>query len=180
MTVINASSGLMHLAKEMYRDVKHMETVEIPDEFFDLTFIRHLMLATEETRKENEWVHALHEKHPFYCFNGTRYRGDRHIYIYGTMKYITNLKNHSTMNLERFMIRTVFARYPCISRKGIWAIINGITNDRKHEDEIDFVDKKAPNESTNEASVIRAVVQEHCPVLGMPTPAEKASDMKKR
>jgi hypothetical protein len=140
-TIVKASSGLMHLASEMYRDVKHMETVEIPDEFFDMTFIRHLMLATEETRKENEWVHALHEKHPFYSFNGTRYRGDRHIYIYGTMKYITNLKNHSTMNLERFMIRAVFARYPCISRKGIWAIITGITNDRKHEDGIEFVDK---------------------------------------
>jgi hypothetical protein len=57
------------------------------------------------------------------------------------MKYIANLKNHLTMNLERFMIRAVFARYPCISRKGIWAIITGITNDRKHEDGIEFVDK---------------------------------------
>jgi len=45
------------------------------------------------------------------------------------MKYIANLKNHLTMNLERFMIRAVFARYPCISRKGIWAIITGITKD---------------------------------------------------
>jgi len=28
----------------------------------------------------------------------------------------------------------VFAIYPGLSRKGIRAIINGITNDRKHED----------------------------------------------
>jgi hypothetical protein len=57
------------------------------------------------------------------------------------MKYLTNLKNHLTMNLELFMIRAVFALYPGISRKGIWAMINGVTNDRKYEDEIEFVDK---------------------------------------
>jgi len=50
-----------------------METVEIPNEFFDKTFTRHLMLGTEETRKENELVQILHEKHPFYSFYATRY-----------------------------------------------------------------------------------------------------------
>jgi hypothetical protein len=43
---VKASSGLMHLAREMYRDVTHIETVEIPDEFFDKSFIPHLMLGT--------------------------------------------------------------------------------------------------------------------------------------
>jgi len=46
--------GLMHLVKEMYRYVTHMETVEIPEEFFDTTFIRHLMLGTAKARRENE------------------------------------------------------------------------------------------------------------------------------
>jgi len=72
-SIVKASSGLMHLAREMHRNVTHIETVEIPDEFFDVTFIRHLMLGTEKARKENERAHALHEKHPFYSFNGTRY-----------------------------------------------------------------------------------------------------------
>jgi hypothetical protein len=92
----------MHLAREMYRDVMHMETVEIPDEFFDKTFIRQLMLGTEEARRENVLVHGLHENHPFYSFNSTRCKGYWDIYIYGVMKYLTNLKNHFTMNLERF------------------------------------------------------------------------------
>jgi hypothetical protein len=131
-SIVKASSGLMHLAREMYRDVMHMETVEIPDEFFDKTFIRQLMLGTEEARRENVLVHGLHEKHPFYSFNSTRCKGYWDIYIYGVMKYLTNLKNHFTMNLERFMIRTVFALCPGISRKGIWAIINGISKDCKH------------------------------------------------
>jgi len=78
-SIVKASSGLMHLAREMYRDVTDMETVEIPDEFFDKTFIRQLMLGTEETRKENERVHALHENFAEFRFESNRYRGDRDI-----------------------------------------------------------------------------------------------------
>jgi len=111
-SILKASSGLMHSAKEMYRDVMHMETVEIPDEFFGKTFIRHLMLGTAEARRETELVHAFHGKHSFYSFIGTRYKGDRDIYSYGAMKYLTNLKNPLTVNLEGFIIRAVFALYP--------------------------------------------------------------------
>jgi len=177
--IVKASSGLMHLVREMYRDVVHMETVEIPGDFFDKTLIRQLMLGTEKARKENVLVHALHEKHAFDGFEGTRYKGDRDIYRHGAMKYLTNLKNHLTVNLERFMIRAVFALYPGLSREGKWAIINCITKDRKHEDEIEFVDKKASNECTNEASVIRAVIQEHRAVLGLVNPADKISELEK-
>jgi len=59
-------------------------------------------------------------------------------------------------------------------------MINGITKDRKYEDMVDFVDKKASKESTNEASVIRAVVHEHCLVLGLANPAEMASYIEKK
>jgi hypothetical protein len=179
MSIVKASSGLLHFVKEMYRDVTHMETVEVPDEFFDKTFIRHLMLGTGEPSRRNERVHGVHENYAEYRFNGTRYKGEADIYTYGAMKYITNLKNHFTVNLEHFMIRAVFALYPGISRKGMWAIINGITKDPKHEDEVEFVDKKASNEGTNEASVIRAVIQEHRAVLGLASPTEKISDLKK-
>jgi len=124
-------------------------------------------------------VRALHEKHPFYSFNGTRCRGDRDIYDYGAMKCITNLKNHLTTNLERFLIRAVVALYPGLSRNGKWAIINGIMKDRKREDEVEFVDKKTSRRSTNEASVIRAVIQEHRAILGLANPSEKVSELKK-
>ena len=118
-------------------------------------------------------------KNTLYSFNGTRYKGDWDIYAYGAMKCVTNLKNHLTMNVERFMIRAVFALYPGQSRKGKWAIINGISNDRKHEHEIEFVDEKASNQSTNEVFVIRAVIQEHRAALALPNPAEKISQLKK-
>jgi len=95
------------------------------------------------------------------------------------MMYLTNLKNHLTENLERFMIRAVVALYPGISRNGKWAIINGIMKDRKREDEVEFVDKKASRRSTDEDSVIRAVIQEHRAVLGLANPTEKISELKK-
>jgi len=58
-------------------------------------------------------------------------------------------------------------------------MINGITKDRKREDEVEFVDKKASKECMNEASVIRAAIQEHRAVLGFVNPTEKISELKK-
>jgi len=85
-SIINASSGLMHLVRAMHRDVTHMERVEVSDEFFDKTFIRQLMLGTGGMRRENELVHALHEIFAEFPFEGNRYSGDGNIYIYGAMK----------------------------------------------------------------------------------------------
>jgi hypothetical protein len=85
-SIINASAGLMHLVRAMHRDVTHMERVEVPDEFFDKTFIRQLMLGTGGMRRENELVHALHEIFAEFPFEGNRYSGDGNIYIYGAMK----------------------------------------------------------------------------------------------
>jgi len=95
------------------------------------------------------------------------------------MKYPTNLKNLLTENFKRFMVRAVFALSPDISRNGKWAMINDVTNDRKHEDAIEFVDEKASKESTNEASAIRAAIQEHRAVLGLAYPTDKISALKK-
>jgi len=180
MSIVEASSGLMHLAREMYRDVAHMESVEIPDEVFDKTIFLYLMLCTAGTWRENVLVHALHENFAAFRFEGTRYRGGADIYDYGAMKYLTNLTSRLTTNLERFVIRAAVALRPGISRKGKWATINGITKDRQHEDEVEFVEKKASNESANEASVIRAAMQEHCAGLGLANQTEKISELKKR
>jgi len=62
------------MAREMYNDIMHMETVEIREEFFNKTLIPYLMLGTGETPRRNERVHAIHENHPQCCFNGSRYR----------------------------------------------------------------------------------------------------------
>jgi len=58
-------------------------------------------------------------------------------------------------------------------------IINGIKNDRKHEGEVEFVDTKAFNDSTNDTSVIHSVIQEHRAILGPANPTDKTSELKK-
>jgi len=97
----------------------------------------------------------------------------------GAKMYLTNLKNHVIVKHERSIISSVFALYRGFSRKGIWTIINAITNNRQYEDEIEFFDKKASRRSTNEDSVIRAAIQEHRAVFGLANPAEKKSELKK-
>jgi hypothetical protein len=173
MSMIRDSSGRMHLMKEIYLDVMDIKTVEALEEFFNKTFIRHLMLGTGETSRKSERVHDLRENIADFRFNRTRYRGDWRIYAYGAMKHFTILQNHVTMNLERFLIRSVFVPYPGLSYKAIWAIIGGITNDRQKEQDIEFFDKKASHWSMNEASVKHAAIQEHRAILGLDNPAAK-------
>ena len=122
-------------------------------------------------------MHSLHETNAEFRFNNYRYKEDGDIYCSGAMKYLTNLEKHVIVNLERFMIRCTSALYPSVSRKGIWAIINGITNGRQHEEEIKFVGKKILRRRRNEASVIRAAIQEHRAFLRLLNPADKISDM---
>jgi len=170
----------MHLMREMYRDVTDINTVEVPEESFDTTFIRHLTLSIGETSRRNERVNDLHEYHAEYRFNDTRCNGDADIYEYSAMKYLTSLENNMIMILERFKLCSFFALCPGLSRKGIWSIINRATNDCRNQQEIEFVDKKASRRSRNEASVIRAAIQEHRAVFGLLNPEEKLSEMKKR
>ena len=59
------------------------------------------------------------------------------------------------------------------------SIINGITNDSKNEQEIEFVDKKTSHRRMNEASVNRTTIKEHRAALGLVNPIENVSDMEK-
>jgi len=178
-SILNASLGLTKFVNDLFSDVTDIKTVEVPKEFFHVSFIRQLMVGAGEMSTSNERVRTFHENHPEYRFSGARYRGHREIDTYGAMKYVTNLKNHMIMNLKRFMKRSVFALYPGLSRTGIWAIIDGITNDPRDDQEIEFVDEKTSRTSTNVDSVIRATIQEHRAVLGLVNPTEKVSEMKK-
>jgi len=61
MSIKKASSELMHMVKEIYRDMTDIITVEVPEEFWNRNFIRHLMPGTWETSKRDELVRAFHE-----------------------------------------------------------------------------------------------------------------------
>jgi hypothetical protein len=79
--------------------------VQVPNSFFDATFVRQLMLGTADAVKPDARVRALHDQRPELLSYKERYMGDRNIYSAGARLYCTNLKNHLIMNLERFMIR---------------------------------------------------------------------------
>jgi hypothetical protein len=142
LSACKASSGIIHLLKEMYDYVMELKTVEVPEELFNVTCNRRLMLGTGETSRRNERVHALHENYAEYRFNVILFRGDSVVYEYGAIKYLANPNNHMNMNPERFMIPSIFALYPGGSRKARCAIIHGSNNDRQHEGENGFVDEK--------------------------------------
>jgi hypothetical protein len=148
----------MHLAREMYRDVTQMETVDVPDEFFDKTCIRHLMFGTAEARRETQLVYDLHENFAEFRFEGTRYRDECCIYEYRAMGCLMNVRNLKILNVFLFMIRVFFALYPCLFREGIRGIIDGIKNDSQHEQDMKFVDKRTSRRRKNEASVIRSTI----------------------
>jgi len=60
-SIVKASSGLMHLAREMYREVTHMETVEVPGRRFRCDVYSSADAWYRVSAGENEPVHALHE-----------------------------------------------------------------------------------------------------------------------
>jgi hypothetical protein len=51
-------------------------------------------------------------------------------------------------------------------------IIDGMKNDRQHEQEIRLVDKRTSRRIMNDASVIRATILKHRSVLGHVNPRE--------
>jgi hypothetical protein len=71
------------------------------------------------------------------------------------------------------MIRVVIVLYPGLFCEGMLAIIDGMKNDRLHEQEIIFVDKRTSHRRKNMYSVIRASIQKHRSVSGLANPREK-------
>lgn len=132
MSVCNASPEKMHFVRDMYHDVADTKTVEVPEKFFTVTSIWHLMDATGEMSGRNDRVHAFYENYPFCSINGTRCRADSGIYTYEAIEYLTNLGYQTIVNHERFIKGCIFALYSaCLIG---WAtIIDSLTRDRQYE-----------------------------------------------
>jgi len=72
------------------------------------------------------------------------------------------------------MIRVVIVLYPGLFCEGMLAIIDGMKNDRQHEQEIIFVDKRTSHRRRNRYSVIHASIQKHRSISGLANPREKS------
>jgi hypothetical protein len=103
-----ASLALLEILKECFED-KAISSVQLPD-FTDQTFIRQLLLGTENARKVHPHVLEYQQRHPDMFQTIERYPGDRNIYSAGATKYITNLKNSLWMNFD-MRVRTFTRRF---------------------------------------------------------------------
>lgn len=93
-----ASISLCGLLKEIFHE-KDVETVEVP-EVFDATFVRQLMLGTENAHKPFDEIREYHTRYPFLMPQVPRYLGDRNIYSHGATQFVTNFKNSVVSNFE--------------------------------------------------------------------------------
>jgi hypothetical protein len=93
------------------------------------------------------------------------------------MSYLTYVRKYKIVNIDYFLLRIFLALFSGMFREGIGAIFDGIKNDRKHEQEIEFVDKRTSCSTKNRASVFRATLLKHRSVLGHFNPREKLSDI---
>jgi len=160
-----ASLGLTHLVKQLFdgvQDINTMMSTHVPEEFFDQTFIRQLMLGTSGAQAPHQRISSLHQEFPEYLVTTDRHAGDRNIYSAGAIKYVTNLKNHMVMNLERFTKRAIYALFPNATGRQRWETLRGImgTSGEKVE-EVDGDENDAntlPEEMTSTIDIHRRVL----------------------
>jgi len=162
------------LESELHPDVTHIAKVMFPEEIFQKTFINHLIVFNGKTSGINERVHAFLKNYAKYLVFGAGHKGDADIYEYRAKRCLTNMRNHRMANLDCFMIRVAFVLYPGIFREAMLAIIDGMKNDRQHEQEIRLVDKRTSRRIMNDAPVIRATILKHRSVLGHVNPRENS------
>jgi len=85
------------------------------------------------------------------------------------------VRNHKILILDCITIRVVIALHPDLFREVMLAILDGMKNDRQHEQEIIFVDKGTSHRRRNTYSVIRASIQKHRSVSGLANPRAKSA-----
>ncbi len=92
-----ASLILLRILKELFHNQDDVLSVQLPN-FCDQTFIRQLILGTEDAKKPNQLVRSYQQRHPRLFHDIKRFTTDRNIFTAGAIKYVTNLKNSLWMN----------------------------------------------------------------------------------
>lgn len=171
--VRSASLGITHLVKQMFDGIQDVASMQVPSKFFEQTFIRQLMLGTQDAIVPDADVTTLHQNFPEYLTHRERHRGDRNIYSAGATKYLTNLKNHMRVNLDRFMKRSIYALYPDLSKARKWEMTKRIKNERDDDygEETDDDDDEDP-EGDDE---FQEAIEAHRVALGLVLPKDRVS-----
>jgi len=177
-----ASLGLTHLVKQMYNNVQDISTVRIPDKYFEQTFIRQLILGTNGAIVPDPDVTALHNEFPEYINTSGRHAGDRNIYSAGAVTYLTNLKNHMRVNLDRFMKRSIYALHPEVSgpqkyelMKRIKGLIGRYDDGGEYVEDSDNETEEGDDDETEPPDHLGDIVNTHRAALGLSRQTDRVS-----
>lgn len=93
------------------KNIENIVDIEIPD-IFETTFIRQFILGTDSAQIPNPYITQFYNKHPILknkLDSLPRYNGDRNIYSSGAIKFCTNLKNHYTTNIQKWIKKWIYS-----------------------------------------------------------------------
>jgi transposase len=95
---------------------------EIPD-FMEQTFIRQLFLGTENAQSPILAIEEIFAKYPELVQSEEhRSAGDRNIYSFAAIKYLTNVKNHLVLNFPKILKRYLYDYTPLTRDEAVDAL----------------------------------------------------------
>jgi hypothetical protein len=107
--IVSGSIALAGIVKERFAVEADPLAVDVND-IFDQTFIRQLLVGTEDANKPVRDIRIHNNHYPALRATPDRYLGDRNIYSAATRKYVTNLKNALRFTIDA-RIRTFCTRF---------------------------------------------------------------------
>lgn len=111
-----ASLALMGIIKEIYSSVDDLQNFQVPFSLFTQTFMRQLLIGTDDSRKTEPLVQAFYERSPELLEGDKTLAGSRNVWSAGATKFLTSFKNSLKTNLVRrirkFASEHANARYP--------------------------------------------------------------------
>jgi hypothetical protein len=95
------------LIRESVSQYDELSKLQFP-EFWDQTFVRQMLLGTEDAQKKIQCIEDIHQRHPELLKRRTRHLGDRNIYSSAAIKLSTNIKNHLRVNFDRTLKKYLY------------------------------------------------------------------------
>jgi hypothetical protein len=106
---VRASIALNMLARKAFDGQEDVTKVVLP-ELWDQTFIRQLMLGTEDALKPYKEITSLFKEYPTLLHpTDQRSLTDRNVYTAAAKKLSTNVKNHLVLNYQKAIKHIVYA-----------------------------------------------------------------------
>lgn len=104
-----ASIGLNYIIKELFHDIPldEIKNVPLPD-ILNITFVRQLLLGTENAQSPIVEIQQLYQKHPELLQKiqkQTNFEGVRNVYSSAAIKFSTNVWNHLWTNIKKRMYK---------------------------------------------------------------------------